>query len=137
MELEAYLTFNGTCEEALNFYKECLNGEITTLSYYDSAPMPVSDAFKNKVLHANFKFGKSSFMASDSEEGKPVIIGTNISLTLNVENEEDLERLYQKLAEGGQKTMPLQDTFWGAKFGMAVDRFGVNWMFNCEKKEVN
>ncbi|KAA5546692.1 VOC family protein [Adhaeribacter rhizoryzae] len=135
MEVQPYLTFRGNCEEAFNFYKEALSGEIPMLSYFESAPMDVPEAYKKKILHAILKLGQAIIMASDSLPDHPVTIGNNVTLSLNFENIAQLETAFTNLSAGGQVTMPLQDTFWGAQFGMLTDKFGINWMFNCEQKK--
>ena len=135
MQLQPYLSFPGTCEEALNFYKECLQGEIISLSYFNSTQMPVPEDFKEKVLHAVLKFGDAILMASDSLPDHPYTVGTNVSLSVNFEELTGMDEKFQSLSADGQITMPLQDTFWGARFGMLTDKFGINWMFNCEKKQ--
>jgi PhnB protein len=71
-----------------------------------------------------------TLMVSDSMPGQPVTGGTNMSLSLNFDSVADIERVFGALSEGANITMPLQDTFWGARFGMLTDRFGINWMFN-------
>jgi PhnB protein len=73
-------------------------------------------------------------MASDAM-GHPVKTGTNVTLNVNFESVSDQEKIFNKLSKGGNITMPLQDTFWGARFGMLTDKFGINWMFNCELKK--
>jgi PhnB protein len=135
MGLVPYLTFNGNCEEALNFYKGALNGEIVNLSYFENSPMPVRDEWKKKVLNASLKSGDILFMASDSMPDRKPVEGDNISLALNFTDIPAMETCFGKLSQGGQVTMPLQDTFWGARFGMIRDRFGINWMMNCEIKK--
>jgi PhnB protein len=135
MELNVYLNFNGDCEEALNYYKEALNGTIQHISYFKDAPMPSPETHKNKVMHATLSFGSSVIMASDGMPDHKIKFGENVSLNLNFTEEAEMEKVYKKMASGGKEVMPLQDTFWGARFGMCVDKFGVNWMFNCEKKK--
>jgi len=128
-----YLTFPGNCEEALNFYKECLKGEIKNLQRFETAPMPVPDNYKKKIINAEFKAEGVFFMASDGMADQPPVIGNNISLSFNITDLKEQEELFNKLSKGGKITMPLQDTFWGARFGMLTDKFGINWMLNCQK----
>ena len=134
MKLYPYLSFNGNCEEALNFYKEALNGEITQLGRYGDSPMQSSEAIKDKVLHGRLQFGQMLIMASDAMDENNTRMGDNISLSVECETDDQLEQVFSKMSEGGKITMPLQDQFWGAKFGMLTDKFGIHWMFNCEKK---
>jgi PhnB protein len=132
MKLHAYLTFNGNCEEAMNFYAACLGGEIVEISRFGDAPMPISEEAKNKIMHIRMTFGDATLMASDTNEGQTVNFGDNITLSVGTTDIEETNTIFAQLAEGGNITMELQDTFWGAKFGMLTDKFGVSWMFNCE-----
>ena len=125
--------FNGNCEEALNFYASALNGKIKDISRYGDTPVPASDTDKKKVMHSNFEADGVSFMASDSAAGMPEVkSGSNVHLSLHFEDVKQQEKIFNALSEGGKVTMPLQETFWGAKFGMLEDKFGLKWMFNCE-----
>jgi len=135
MKLFPYLNFRGNCEEALNFYKEALDGEIIQLGRYEESPMPSPEEFKDKIIHARLKFGDALIMASDVMNERPVNPGDNISLSVDCDNDQQLEDVFSKMATGGKITMPLQEQFWGATFGMLTDKFGIHWMFNCEKKK--
>jgi PhnB protein len=135
MKLNPYLTYPGTCEAALNFYRDALQGEIVSMSYFDSTQMPVPEEYKKKVLHAVLRFGQAMLMASDALPDKPLNLGNNVTLSLEFEELADQQARFQALADGGQVTMPLQDTFWGARFGMLTDKFGIQWMMNCERKQ--
>ncbi len=131
MEIMPYIMFNGTCEEALNFYVKALGGEIVNLMRFEGTPAESMSDDKQKVMHSMFAVnGNMLFMASD---GGRTNDGGMVHLSLNFTNAADIERTYMTLGEGGQQTMPLSDTFWGARFGMLTDRFGVNWMFNWDK----
>jgi PhnB protein len=132
MILIPYLTFEGNCEEAINFYKEVFGGEINRISTFGESSATVPDQYKNKIMHATFTFENNTIMASDSMPDHPITFGNNFSLSIDVMQIMEMEKTFNKLAEGGTVTMPLQDTFWGARFGMLTDKFGVNWMFNCD-----
>ena len=135
MKLVPYVTFNGTCEEALNFYKNSIGGEIVSIGRYEDSPMQVTEDYKKKILHARIQIGEYLLMASDSMPDRPPLVGNNISLSIEWDNAELMETAYKKLAEGGKTTMPLGDMFWGARFGMLTDKYGIHWMFNCERKK--
>lgn len=130
-----YLTFDGTCEAAMNFYIECLDGEMEHIQTMDGAPMDIPEGAENRIMHASMKAGELQLMASDSMPGHPCTKGTNVSLSLNFHNEEDQTKIFDRLAQGGTVTMELQDTFWGARFGMLTDKFGINWMFNFDRPQ--
>ena len=135
MKLHAYLGFRGNCEEALNFYKKAFDGEILQLSRYGESPMETADDLKNKIMHARLQFGDTLIMFSDMMGKNEADPGSMISLSIECDSIEQLERVFPKVAEGGKITMPLQDQFWGARFGMLTDKYGIHWMFNCEKKK--
>src|SRR5688572_6176489 len=134
-----YLSFNGNASEALAFYAKAFGGKIIFQQTFGESPMDkeVPGDVKNKIMHASFQAGGLSFMVSDSMPGQAVSGGTNMSLSLNFKAVADIDKTFAALSDGAQITMPLQDTFWGAKFGMLTDKFGINWMFNhdYEKKE--
>jgi Uncharacterized protein conserved in bacteria len=135
MTLIPYVHFAGNAEEALNFYKDILNGEIVMISRYGESPMPVDDDWKNKLMHARLKFGNSVLYVSDGPKDYSVTRNQDIQLSVDVPDENKIEEIFNKMAEGGKITLPLADQFWGAKFGMLHDKFGVGWMFNCDLKK--
>lgn len=136
MSLITYLFFNGNCEEAINFYATAIsNSGIQYMQRYGEADMPVDDAYKNKVMHAVMTIHGTTVMVSDTNEKNEVTIGNNFSLSIDFKEEGEMEAIFNALSDGGKVTMPLQDTFWGARFGMCTDKFGVNWMFNHDKKQ--
>lgn len=132
-----YLMFNGNASEAMSFYVKALNGKIVHSQTYGESGMPVSDEAKDRIMHALFEADKLQFMISDCQPDKEVKSGSQISLSLNFDNIESINKTFDSLREGGKVTMELQDTFWGARFGMLDDKFGVSWMFNFDfpKKE--
>lgn len=134
-----YLMFNGNAAEALAFYEKALNGKVVFQQSYGDSPMgdKTPAGHKSKVMHATFQAGELTLMASDAMPGQPVVAGSNTSLSLNFNTVGDIDKTFAALSDGANVTMPLQDTFWGAKFGMLTDQFGINWMFNhdYEKKE--
>ena len=134
-----YLNFNGNAAEALAFYSKAFDGGVTfQQTYGDNKMEGPSGEWKDKILHATFQAGSLSLMASDvMKPGDQVTPGTNTQLSLNFKHEEDIDRVFAALSEGANITMPLQDTFWGAKFGMLVDQYGINWMFNFDREPKN
>ncbi|MEP6948253.1 MAG: glyoxalase/bleomycin resistance/extradiol dioxygenase family protein [Ginsengibacter sp.] len=136
MKLFPYLSFPGNCEEALNFYKEAFDGEIIQLGRYGESPMESPEELKDKIIHGRLQFGDALLMASDVMNERPIDPGDKISLSVECDNDRQIEEVFSKMAAGGKITMPLQDQFWGATFGMLTDKFGIHWMFNCEKKKV-
>lgn len=133
MQLTPYIMFNGNCEEALNFYSATIGGEIKHLSRYEGSPAESMSADKNKVMHATFEGNGVVLMAADG--GQTVTNSGNIHLCIDFKDATAMDNVFNALSDGGKITMPLEDTFWGARFGMLTDKFGINWMFNCESKQ--
>ena len=130
-ELTSYLTFDGDCRAAMTFYQRCLGGELSLRPFAGMVPDLPPEA-EDRVMHARLEAGAVALMASDTLPGMPFVRGTTVSLSVTCESREEIDRLYAALGEGGTPTMPLHDAFWGARFGMLHDRFGVQWMFNFE-----
>jgi PhnB protein len=131
MTITPYIMFNGNCEAALNFYTKALGGEIKHLQRFEGSPAESMSADAQKVMHAHFEAKGIIFMASDGQENEAV--GGMVHLSINFEDAGEIDTVFGALSEGARITMPLQDTFWGARFGMLTDQFGVNWMFNYDK----
>lgn len=138
--VHTYLTFNGNCEAAFNFYKSVFGGEFEYIGKFKDMPPaegqpPVSEADAEKVMHVSLPIGNGSLLfGSDTSEefGGNVTFGNNFSISINADNKEEADKLFNGLSEGGNIKMPLSDTFWGAYFGMFVDKFGINWMVNFD-----
>ena len=132
--INPYLTFNGNCEEAFEFYKSVFGGEFATVMRMgDAEGMPVSEAAKNKIMHVALPVGDTAMlMGSDTMEGfgPPFNAGNNFSVAVAPKSKEEADKLYNGLAAGGTQTMPMADAFWGAYFGMLIDKFGIQWMVN-------
>lgn len=118
MKLVPYLYFQGNAEEAMNFYAQALGGSIESIQRYGDNPMPSQEDYKQKVLHGRLMFDNNLIMISDSMKGQEALPGGNIQLSVDVTETEHIDTVFNKMAEGGNVTMPLQDTFWGARFGM-------------------
>ena len=132
MQVQPYLFFDGRCEEALEFYRSALGAEVTSLHRFKDSPEPhapgmIPSGAENKVMHASFRVGSTTVLASDGRcAGRPSFQGFSLSIT--VPNDADAERLFTALGQGGQVQMPLTKTFFSSRFGMVADRFGVSWM---------
>ncbi len=129
MKLEPYLFFDGRCEEAIEFYRSKLGAEVTMLMRFKESPDPgmAPPGAGDKVMHASFRIGETTVLASDGRcEGPASFQGFSLSLT--VPNEPEAERLFGALGDGGQVQMPMAKTFFSPRFGMVADRFGVSWM---------
>ena len=133
MEVHPYLSFPGNCEEALNFYAKCLGGKVENLSRFADSPMEAQVGPENsqKVMHARVRAGGLTIMASDDmRPGANAKSEGNFSLSLAAKSEGEAKRVFEALAEGGSVDMPFADAFWGGKFGMLTDKYGVCWMMS-------
>ena len=132
MKLNTYLTFNGDCEEAMNYYKDIFDGEfITFMRYKDGPPEYVNDSNEEKVMHVTMQFHGCELLASDAMGG-PTTKGSAYHLSVGIDNEEEAATIFNSLADGGKVEMPFQDVFWGGKFGSVIDKFGIQWMVSAE-----
>jgi len=134
MPIEPYLFFEGRCEEALEFYRRALGAQVLMLMRYKDSPEPpqpgtVPPGADNKVMHATFRVGDATVMASDGRcQGSPSFQGFALSIT--APDEARAETVFAALSEGGQVWMPLAKTFWSPRFGMLTDKFGIGWMIS-------
>lgn len=132
ISINPYLTFDSNCSEALKFYKDVLLAEVETMPF-STAPFEVPEEEKNKILHGTVKIGDTVIlMASDSMTGQKLVMGNNSHISINAGNIEEATRIFTTLSQDGDVTIPFEDTFWGARFGMVTDQFGVSWMVNCQ-----
>ncbi len=127
--VQPYLFFDGRCEEAVEFYRKTLGAQVETLMRFKDSPDPsmCAPGAGDKVMHASFRIGETTVMASDGQcTGRPSFQGFSLSLT--APDAAEAERLFAALGDGGQVQMPLTKTFFSPRFGMVADRFGVSWM---------
>jgi PhnB protein len=134
MRLGTHLNFDGNCRAAFEYYEKCLGGKVTAMLTYGESPMAahVPPGDHGKVLHATLELGDQRLTGADlpaGRYGKP----QGFDVLLTVDDPQEAERIFAALADGGWVQMPLQETFWALRFGMATDRFGTPWMVNCEK----
>lgn len=132
MKVQPYLSFDGRCEEAVEFYRSALGAEVVMLMRFKDMPDPaerrkIPHGTENKVMHACFRIGETEVMASDGQSsGQPSFKG--ITLSIAVGNDAEADRVFANLADGGQVQVPLTKTFFSSRFGILADRFGVPWM---------
>lgn len=135
MNVQPYLSFEGRCEEALNFYKKAIGAQVEVMMRFKEAPPadrpsdgcagPMPDG--NKIMHSSFKVGDAVIMATDGmASGKAEFKG--VSLALSVKSDAEAQQKFQALSEGGTVQQPLIKTFFSSSFGMVADKFGVGWM---------
>lgn len=137
--LNPYLTFEGNCENAFNFYRSVFGGEFAHVGRFSDMPedpnYPVGEEYRNQIMHISLPISKECvLMGSDTAgHGRPLTIGTNISLSISAETKEKADTFFNQLSEKGKVTMPMEKTFWGDYFGMLTDRFGINWMIGFDE----
>ena len=137
MKVQAYVTFGGRCEEALEFYKKAVGAEVKDLLRWKDSPdavMQPPPGYEEKVMNASFRIGDSELMADDGMGAKQVEF-KGMTLALSVADDAEAKRVFTALGEGGSVQMPLAKTFWTSSFGMLTDKFGVPWMVNVEASQ--
>ena len=137
MEVQAYISFGGRCEEALTFYKKSVGAEVTSLLRWKDSPdatMKPPPGYEEKVMNAAFRIGETQLMADDGMGAKEAEF-KGMTLAIVVADDAEAKRVFTALAEGGSVQMPLGKTFWASSFGILTDKFGVPWMVNVVAPE--
>lgn len=137
--IQPYLFFNGSCEQAVEFYRNSIGAKVEMMMRFKESPEPhapgvVPPDFEDKIMHASVRIGETTIMVSDGCSNERTNF-QGFSLSLSVTSEAEADRVFAALAEGGQVQMPLEKTFWSPRFGMVVDRFGVAWMVTVASQE--
>ena len=135
MKINAYLSFSGDCKEALTYYRDVLGGEIVSMETYAGSPMAdmAGPDWQDKIMHGGLETGGLTLMGSDvtpDRYEKP----QGCHLSISVDDPAEADRIFAALAESGEIVMPIDTTFWAERFGMLTDRFGQQWMVNCDAK---
>ena len=139
--IEPYVFFNGCCEQAVEFYRQALGAQVEMMMRYKESPEPpkpgmLPPGFENKIMHASFRIGQTTVMASDGCSAEAASFN-GFSLALSVPTIAEADRIFAALSDGGQVRMPLAKTFWSPRFGMVADRFGIGWMISVRPAEHN
>lgn len=131
VKINPYLVFDGNAREAIEFYHSVLGGKLDGQTNAEFGA-PVSDEYKDKIMHAYIETESITLMASDAQEGSHPKVGNNVNVSLSgaVEDDEFLTKVFAGLSEGGAVTMPLGPSPWGDKFGMFTDKYGIEWLVN-------
>jgi PhnB protein len=132
--VKPYIAFNGNCREAIDFYKEALGAEELFSQTFGESPMPDMGP-ANNIMHATIKVGDSHIMMCDDPRPDATTKAGNISLAVGLNDTGQARTVFDKLADGGKVTMPLDKTYWAEAFGMLTDKFGINWMVNCDQPQ--
>jgi PhnB protein len=138
-----YLTFNGNCLEAFNFYKSVFGGEFPYIGKFGDMPPqdgmpPVSEQDRDKIMHVSLPISKETMLMGSDTGGDWAAgfsQGNNFSISITTDSKEEADRLFNGLSAGGKTTMPMSKTFWSPYFGMFTDKFGINWMVSLEDKQ--
>jgi len=141
--VNVYLTFDGNCKEAFDFYKSVFGGEFPYVGKFGEMPPqegmpPIPEKDKDKIMHISLPISKETIiMGSDTGgEWAPALQqGNNFSISVNTDSKEEADRIFNELSVGGQVLMPMDKTFWDSYFGMFTDKFGINWMVGCEENK--
>lgn len=140
-----YLTFDGNCKDAFEFYRSVFGGDFPYVGTYGEMPPqegapPVSDELKDRIMHISLPISKETvLMGSDTggEWGPPLKMGNNFSISVNTDSKEKADTLFAKLSDEGHVIMDMDNTFWGDYFGMCTDKFGINWMVSFNEAHQN
>jgi PhnB protein len=134
MQLSTHLNFNGNCDEAMNFYAKTFGGTVNFKMTWGESPMcdQAGPEFNDKIMHQSIKVGNTILMGADTPPER-FQKAQGIVVSIATDTPEEADRVFNALTNGGSIEMPIQETFWAQRFGMATDRFGIPWMVNCEK----
>ncbi|HLF32822.1 MAG TPA: VOC family protein [Cyclobacteriaceae bacterium] len=141
--INTYLTFNGNCEEAFNFYKSVFGGSFSMIQKFKDIPpsagVPMDPAEGERIMHVALPIGGGTILMGSDTSGfmGPVNSGSNYSISVHATSKEEADRLFNGLSAGGKVTMPIADMFWGSYYGQFIDKFGVQWMVSFDKAQGN
>ena len=141
--VNVYLTFNGNCEEAFLFYQSVFGGEFPYMGRFNEMPpsedcSPMSEEDGNKIMHVTLPISNETCLMGSDTAGEWVASfkqGNNYAVSINASSKDEADKLFNGLSAGGQVTMPMNQTFWGAYFGMFTDKFGIHWMVNFDEPQ--
>jgi PhnB protein len=132
MKLHTYVNFAGKCAEAFKYYEKHLGGKTTMMMTHGQMPDPnkVNPDWKDLILHARIDLGGTALLGADIPSAQPM---RSAYLSLSVDTDDEAERVYNALADGGEVLMKMEATFFASRFGQVRDRFGINWMILHER----
>ena len=133
MKCNMYLSFDGNCEEAMDYYKEVFNGEtIVIMRYSEGPPEYNNDVIANKIMHQTMIFGKDCELKASDSFHEPLQKGNNFHVSISTDIEKEAIEIFNGLSKDGVITMPFEEVFWGGKFGSCKDKFDIQWMVSLE-----
>ncbi|KXZ20184.1 VOC family protein [Bacillus nakamurai] len=131
-----YLVMNGNGQEAVTFYEKALDAKVVRVQTFGEMPenpeFPTPAEAKDLVLNAHLKVGDTDLMISDTFPGQPYQIGSQVTVAVTIDNAQKSKEVFEKLKEGGNVEMPLQETFWSPSYGQVTDRFGITWQISTQ-----
>ncbi len=132
MKFVPYLSFDGRCREAFQFYAKVFKGEIVAMISHGETPAGehVSKDWQDKIINAHLIAGGQALMGADSPPQMGDVAKKGFSISIEIDDEKDAERIFNAFADGGTVIMPFEPTFWAKKFGMVTDKYGTPWMIN-------
>jgi PhnB protein len=135
--INPYIILNGTASQAIQLYQSALGAKAEAIMRYGDVPgmKAVPPEQRDMVVHAMLKIGEGTLMLSDTTPDRAVTDGGKVEIALDYTDLAEMEKAFTAMSAGGQVGVPIQDMFWGAKFGALTDAYGVKWMFNCETKK--
>ncbi|KHF41623.1 VOC family protein [Halalkalibacter okhensis] len=140
MSIDVYINFNGNCREAVEFYAQVFDTEQPQLMTFGEAPpnpeYPLPEEAKNLIMHTRLNIDGSNVMFSDVFPGMPFIAGNNISLSIISKDMEKMKSYFDRLKDGGEVRLELQETFWSKCYGSLTDKFGIEWQFNYDSGDM-
>ena len=131
-----YLVMNGNGQEAVKFYEKALDAKVIGIQTFGEMPgnteFPTPIEAIDRVMNAHLKVGDNDLMLSDTIPGQPYQIGSQVTVSITIDSVEKSNEVFEKLKEGGQVGMPLQETFWSPSYGQVTDKFGVTWQISTQ-----
>lgn len=134
MKVQAYLTFSGDCQQAVDFYADCFNAEVVNRQTYQQSKMDIPGNYQNKLQHAEVKGKGVHFMAYDAAPDTPINSGNQIHMSVDLTDKDEAHAIFNSLSDGGQIITKMQEKEWGAIYGRLRDKYGIHWMVNCDVK---
>ncbi len=132
MKVQAYLAFSGDCQQALNFYADCFDAEVTNRQTYEDSKMDIPESYRHNLQHAELKGKGIHLMAYDAAPDTPLNNGNKIHMSIDLNDRSKAEKLFEALSSGGQVNHNFTEKDWGAMYGRCTDKFGIHWMINCD-----
>ncbi|MBP0726274.1 VOC family protein [Bacillus sp. RG28] len=138
--INPYLVLNGDGQEAVKLYENALDAKVVSAVTFGEMPanpeFPIPEEAKNRVMHAHLKINNTDLMISDTFPGQPQETGSQVTVAISVDNVEKSKEVFEKLQEGGQVIMPLQETFWSPSYGQLTDKFGITWQVTTNTADI-